>query len=197
MRQTLFAAYLALGAISCQEVAPPEAGGASPGAEPSSYLGQPGLPVEITINDSDWQALRDPQRVEEYREQPHEFTVRLAGGRHLPATYRIRGETSLRRAFQIGQPERLNFTVDLHQKLPFRPGIALRRFYLQNMIYDRNHFKMRFSYRLLEELGLFPSHNQLVSLSINGLPLGLYLLLERPKDAILRTRTDVSSIYRR
>ncbi|MEE8278889.1 MAG: hypothetical protein V3R89_09250 [Thermoanaerobaculia bacterium] len=100
-RQTLLAACLAFGAVSCQKATQPESAAESrhseplqeatgpPSAEASSrFLGSPGLPVEITIGQDDWTALRDPARVEEFREPPREFTIRFGRGRALPASYR-------------------------------------------------------------------------------------------------------------
>ena len=200
IRRALLSAAL-IGGLSCFE-APPQGTTGQPPSSPapppfSEFLATPGLPVEITIAEDDWRAMRVRRNLAQFREQQREFTIRLGPTRVLPASYRVRGATSLKRAFQIGQSYRLNFTVDLHQRLPFRPDLALRRFYLQNMIFDRDYYEMRFSYLLLAELGLFPAHNQLVALRINEQPLGLYLLIERPKDAILRTQTGVSSVYHR
>ena len=56
---------------------------------------------------------------------------------------------------------------------------------------------MVFGYRVLRSLGLFPCHFQYVKVSVNGSPLGMFLLVERPRDAIRRTYPNVVSVFRR
>ena len=167
------------------------------GCRMDERLGRAGLEVAITIPDDAWSALRTAKGVRSYRENPHVFLIRFGSGRELRAGYTIRGETSLRRAFQTKQPQRLNYSVELPQSVPFAPGVRLDRLYLMNMIFDPAVFEMRFCYTLLDELGLFPAYNQLVHVTVNGDPVGLNLLLERPKDALLRSRPDIASIHRR
>ena len=65
------------------------------------------------------------------------------------------------------------------------------------MIFDPYFFKMRFSYKLLHAVDLFPSYHQFVALKVNGKSQGLYLLVERPQDSIVRTKKEVMDVYRR
>ena len=74
--------------------------------------------------------------------------------------------------------------------------IKLGKFLLLNMLFDPSAFEMYVSYRLLAELGLFPSYFQYASVFINGIPQGLYLLVERPEDAIRRNSSTVVSVIR-
>ena len=106
----------------------------------------------------------------------------------MPATLRIRGATSRK-------SERKSFLVQLFETQRFTE-IRLRKFLLLNMFFDPHRFEMYTSYRLLAELGLFPSYFQYASVFMNGKPQGLYLLVERPEDAIRRGSPQVVSVIR-
>jgi hypothetical protein len=160
-------------------------------------LGRDGLSLEMLIRDREWAEVRSIESVERYRDVSHETLLRFDGGPAIRGSYRVRGRTSLARAFELGVPERTNFHVRFGRALPFTPTLGLDRFYLQNMMFDRHHYKMRIANVLLADAGLFPCHNQLVDLRVNGRLLGVFLLVERPQDAILRTHSEVDSIYRR
>jgi len=101
---------------------------------------------------------------------------------------RIRGATTRR-------SERKRFLVTLFETQRFT-YIKLRKFLLLNMLFDPHRFEMYTSYRLLAELGLFPSYFQYTSVFINGKPQGLYLLVERPEDAIRRSSSNAVSVIR-
>ncbi len=126
-----------------------------------------------------------------------ETLLRFAGGPAIRGTYRVRGGSSSLSAFQHRTPERLNFNIRLGRRLPFAPGIELKRFYLQNLEDDRLRFHNRTAYVLLRQLGLFHCYNRFVSLTIDATPVGAYLLVERPESAIRRLFPDTRLIVRR
>ena len=160
-------------------------------------LASDGLSIDLLIDEQEWADLRRKELVESFRDTSHETLLRFNGGPQLRGAYHVRGQSSLRKAFDSGVPERLNFHIRLGRSLPFESELSLKRFYLQNLMFDPYGYEMRIAYSLLESVGLFHCHNQLVHLRINGQPLGIFLLVERPRDAILRTHRRVEGIYRR
>ncbi len=160
-------------------------------------LGSDGLSIDLLIRNQQWADLRTKDLVEQFRDVSHETLLRFNGGQSIRGSYRVRGQSSLRSAFQRHVPERLNFHIRLGRALPFTPELNLKRFYLQNLMFDPYGYEMRIGYDLLESIGLFYCHNQLVDLRVNGRMLGIFLLVERPRDAILRNHRKVEGIYRR
>jgi hypothetical protein len=79
----------------------------------------------------------------------------------------------------------------------FNSEIRLRKFHLTNLLFDRYHLKMRLSHILLSRLNLFPAYNQFTVVHINGELQGVYLLVENPEKAILRTHQNIAGVYRR
>lgn len=129
--------------------------------------------------------VRDFQKRLKYQAQ---VNISFARGPDRPAMLRIRGATTRR-------SDRKSFLVTLFDAQRFSE-IKLGKFLLLNMLFDPSAFEMYVSYRLLAELGLFPSYFQYASVFINGIPQGLYLLVERPEDAIRRNSSTVVSVIR-
>ena len=89
-----------------------------------------------------------------------------------------------------------SYHVNLMTSQALTPRIAARKVFLLNMYTDIYGFKMAFSYDVLNRLGLFPAYHQFAVVYINGEPQGLYLLLERPEDAIKRSVKNVVAVQR-
>lgn len=161
-------------------------------------MGTPGLPLELLIRENEWDDLLNKRNVRRnYKKKRHDIIIRVNETSLLLGTYKIRGTSSNKIAYRSNHPDHLCYAITLFEPIEFAPGIKLKKFYLMNMISDRHYYEMRFSYNVLQALGLFPSYSQFVAMKINGTVQGLYLLIERPKDAIRRTSGDVSGIYRR
>ena len=145
-------------------------------------IDRPGLRVDLYMPEKEVEVFRKLNR--------HQADVEISfeEGPAMPATLKIRGGTSR-------QSERKSFLVQLFETQRFTE-IKLRKFLLLNMLFDPSSFEMSVSYTLLGELGLFPSYFQYASVFINGKPQGLYLLVERPEDAIRRSSSNVVSVIR-
>lgn len=154
------------------------------------------LKIEMFIKKDQLAALAISDNVDSFRKHRKDFIIRINGGHYLVANYKIRGKGSTYVAYEQ-PPVRLNYTVTLFHPVELKPGIQLAKFYLMNMLFDPYHVNMALSYRLLSGMNLFFSHTQYAALSINGVPQGVYLLIEPHKDAIRRTYPGVMGIYRR
>jgi len=161
------------------------------------YMDIPGLPVEMFIKEDEWEALQNKSNRRSFKKNRYDFAIRLNNKSSYLGTYKLRGAGSLKRAYKAGTPDRLCYNIKLFKSIRFEPDVKLKKFYLMNMIFDPYYFKMRFSYKLLQSVGLFPSYHQFISLKINGKPQGINLLVERPQDSIVRTRSGVMGVYRR
>lgn len=96
----------------------------------------------------------------------------------------------------LGAPKK-SFSLKFNNQAPFTADIHLDRFFLINMIHDKGQFHGWFSYAFLRELGLFPNYFQYVAVSVNGQAQGVYLLVERTADALLRTQQGLQFVVRR
>ena len=164
----------------------------------SNNYGFAGLNIELLIKENEWSDLINMRNIRKnFKKKRHDLVVRFNNERSVMGTYRLRGTSSIKIAYAANHPEMLCYNITLLEKIKFSSGIKLKRFYLMNMVSDQYYYKMRFSYNILKELGLFPAYTQFVALKINGEAIGLYLLVERPKDAIRRANSDVPEIYRR
>jgi len=91
----------------------------------------------------------------------------------------IRGESSLdypRKSFSV----KLEFPVFL----PDRDGMAyyeLRSFKLISLCMDYTYINNRLSFGLMEQAGLMPLYYKFVSLQLNGISQGVYMLIEDPE----------------
>jgi spore coat protein CotH len=102
---------------------------------------------------------------------------------------KIRGNNSLK------FPKK-SFHVKSVNNFLFKDILETKKLYLLSLVYDEYGFKMEFSYKLLEEMGMFFSHRQFIIVYINDIPQGLYLAMERPEDAIKREIKGVVSVFR-
>lgn len=161
------------------------------------YLDMPGLPVDIYIKKDEWKALQNKINRRSFKKSRFDFIIRFNKAKTYRGTYKLRGAGSLKQAYKVKKPGRLCYNIKLFKSVRFTPDLKLKKFYLMNMIFDPTYFKMGFSYTLLHTIGLFPSYHQFVVLTANEQPQGVYLIVERPQDAIVRTHENVIGVYRR
>lgn len=150
-----------------------------------------GLPIAVDV-DPDAIALRliKANRARLKGRRTDAF-VRFADGPALPATLRIRGNSTLR------EGEKLNFVVELLRPQRFGDGIVMKKLFLIAMAHDPHQIVLRFGYTVFSELGLYPPLFQYSRLALNGEPQGLYLLLEPPREGLRRIHDDLVGLYRR
>ena len=146
------------------------------------WVDRPGLRIGLDMPED---VVEDFQKRLRYQAQ---VNISFARGPGRPAMLRVRGATTRR-------SDRKSFLVTLFDSQRFNE-IKLGKFLMLNMLFDPSAFEMYVSYRLLAELGLFPSYFQYTSVFINGIPQGFYLLVERPEDAIRRNSSTVVSVIR-
>jgi hypothetical protein len=151
-------------------------------------VGQSGLAIRITMTEGQARAFRDGRKGTPRKKE--EVSLAFGAGPSRSALITTHG-------WSTEDTERKSFAVRLFKRQSLTDDVEVRKFLLINMLYDKGSFCMETCYRWLGELDLFPCYHQYVNVFINGEPQGLYLLVERPEDAIRRSRPDVVSILRR
>jgi hypothetical protein len=119
-----------------------------------------------------------------------DMELAIEGGPPFRILSRVRGSSSANVA-------RKSLSLRLFSSQHFVDGINLRRFLLINLYADPTGFQNRWCFHMLNELGLYMGYHELAAVEFNAESQGLYMLLERPEDAIRRTYPDAVSVFRR
>ena len=151
-----------------------------------------GMSIAIEMQPRTYEVLSQIEPRKVFKQRSINIDIQFADLPPQQAVLKLRGRGSLRREGAFP-----NYNISLLGKGEFAPGIRMDQFYLVNMAYDPRQWKLAFSYRVLQQLGLFPSHFQFVHLTVNGDNQGMFLLVEPPEEAIRRTHPDSVNLYRR
>jgi len=79
--------------------------------------------------------------------------------------------------------KRKSFSVSLKDPVVLGEK-EIKKFALNNLAMDRNYYRNRLSFLLMERIGIFHLENDFAELRINGNSAGLYLTLQKPEDYI-------------
>ncbi len=124
----------------------------------------------------------------------NDFSLQIKLGQNPPvkATAHLRGQTSL-------DCVRKSYTVNLkgNRGRHILPESATDEFYLISMCKDDRYFQQYTANLLAAPLGLFPLKFGLVELLLDGETRGVYLLLEKTKEALLEDHSRVLAVIRR
>ena len=109
-----------------------------------------------------------------------------------PAVAHLRGQTSL-------GCSRRNYTLDLDTgtRRHWLPGSSTDEFYLLSMCLDDRYLRAHTVYQLYAQLGVFPLAFRLVELRLDGQSRGIYMLMEKAKEALVQDSARVRSVIRR
>ena len=121
-----------------------------------------------------------------------ELTVALGDAAPIPATAHFRGQSSI-------DCQRKSLSVNLSGPEARRlgPGSADDELLLLSLCLDVGYFNQVLADRLLEPRGLFPLRSRFVEVRRNGASLGVYLLLEKPTEALRRDQLALAAVLRR
>jgi hypothetical protein len=115
------------------------------------------------------------------------------------AVAHLRGSSSLRDC----APNRVSYTVDLEggrerYLLPESAGaVGSDEFYLIAMCLDRMYLNQLTAQRLMHEVGVFRPAFRLIELRVQGETNGVYILMEKVKESLVRNHSGVMSVIRR
>jgi hypothetical protein len=123
--------------------------------------------------------------------EPFPTSVTLGVGAPIPAVGHFHGMGTL-------GCERKSITVELSgPRRRLAPDLAADRFILISMCQDLRYFGQAFGNRLLAEMGLFPSPFKYVRVRLDGVNLGVYLLVYQAERAFRDTSLGLSTVVRR
>ncbi len=158
------------------------------GDDTSRPVGRPGLRVDLTMKSDQLRFFRTATKNTPRRQE--EVAIAFDDGPARTALLTAHG-------WSTQSTDRKSYVVQLFKRQQITNECRLRKFLLVNLLYDHGSFRMETCYRLLHEMGLFPSYHELVTVFVNGHPEGIYLLVERVEDAVLRTEPEVACVIRR
>ena len=151
-------------------------------------VGRAGLRIDLAMSTAQLHYFRSARKDTPRRSE--EVAIAFDGGPARTATAGVHG-------WSTQSTGRKSYAVQLFRRQQFTGQVRLRKFLLVNLLYDRGAFRMATCYRLLADMGLFPSYHELVTVFVNGHPEGVYLLVERVEDAVRRTEPDAIAVIRR
>ena len=131
-------------------------------------------------------------KVKVKNQEDFELQIRLGSAPPVAAAAHLRGQTSLdcaRKSYNV------NLKGDHGRHI--LPGSATDEFYLLSMCKDDRYFQQYVANILAGSLGLFPLKFGFVELFIEGETEGVYLLLEKTKEALLEDNSRVHAVIRR
>jgi hypothetical protein len=113
-------------------------------------------------------------------------------GKGVKSYAHLRGKSTLARC------ARKSYTLDLPEDQLYRllPENTASRYFLISMCQGRSYIKGHAAMGLWNSLGLFPLSYRYVELVIDGESWGIYLLLEKAPEALLRKHGDIISVLR-
>ncbi len=132
------------------------------------------IPVEITINPDDLQAMLDRPLAKEY----YPATLIYNGIQIDNVAIRTKGNSSLNTAASSATV-RYSFKVDINEYVKDQTLMGLKKISLNNGFSDPTFMREYLSYRIFEEMGVPSARTCFVFLTINGQPWGLYLAVEQ------------------
>ena len=130
-------------------------------------------------------------RVTSLSKADFDLSVRLNESELVVASAHLRGKGTL-------GCERNSYTLALNG--PARhllPASRTDEFYLISMCADDRYVQQYTANQLMAELGLFPLQFRYVELLIDSQTRGVYLLLEKPREELVRDSTGVHDVMRR
>ena len=137
-------------------------------------VGHPGMRIDIQMTPQQLHDLRTANKNTARTRQ--EVSLAFDDGPARTALLTVHG-------WSTEATDRKSFLVSLFKRQCFTTGCTVKKFLLLNLLYDKGAFRMGCSYRLLAEMGLFPSYFEYATVVVNGRSEGTYLLVEgMPED---------------
>lgn len=159
-------------------------------AEEASFDDYP-YPYQIDLAFSPDERVIYDDRIAQNSDEPFRTSLKLGHGTLIGTEAHLHGQGSL-------FCERKSLTIHLDGKSRrLMPGVMDDHFFLVSMCLDERYFGQVYGDRLLSSLGLFPARVRYVRLKIDGQNQGVYLMVERPEDAVRQNLASPFSVIRR
>tara|TARA_R110002096_G_scaffold171490_4_gene344465 strand:+ start:84288 stop:86246 length:1959 start_codon:yes stop_codon:yes gene_type:complete len=148
-------------------------------------------PKRIELEFTDAQRQVYDERVAALSKADFDLAVRLDGSAPITASAHLRGKGTL-------GCERKSYTLSLDGAgRHLLPNSRTDEFYLLSMCADDRYVEQYTANQLLSELGLFPLVFRYVEVVLDDATQGVYLLLEKPREEIVRDGAGIHDVMRR
>lgn len=147
--------------------------------------------IELVLGDDEHAIYRDRMA----RESREDFSLSVRfwpGGKAVEGRAHLRGDGTF-------DCDRRNYTIKLRDKRPrhLMPGFAGSEFHLISMCAEDSYLNAYTASHLLSRLGLFPFASRYIEVRLNGKSQGVYILIEKAKEALVRRHGRARSVIRR
>lgn len=147
--------------------------------------------IELVLDQDESAVYRDRMA----RESREDFSLSV---RFWPGRDAVEARAHFRGDGTFDCPRR-NYTIKLRDRRPrhLMPGFAGSELYLISMCAENSYLKAYTGYQLMSRLGLFPFAFRYVEVRVNGQSQGVYLLVEKAREALAGRHGRVRSVIRR
>jgi hypothetical protein len=137
------------------------------------------------------QAATYNQVVQTGTTEDFELYIRVGDAGLTPANAHLRGQSSL-------WCDRLSYTIELEGAgRHLFPDSRTDEFYLISMCNDDRYIQTYTANQILTQLGLFDLRHRYVELKVSGGTHGVYLLMEKMREELVRDHSRVQTVMRR
>jgi len=143
------------------------------------------IPVEVELSAEAWAAIKAAPLEEEW----HEGTLIFDGMEVASVGVRVKGNSSLMSVAGMGI-DRFSFKVDLNRYVQGQDLLGVQMLVLNNGFKDPSLIREHLAYELAREMGLPASRTGFVDLTVAGIHLGFYTLIEHVDDEFLESNFD-------
>ncbi len=147
----------------------------------SKLFGGDVIKIEIEADPSEWQAMLENARAEEYIMAD----VVVNGTRFQSVGIRPKGNSSLSQVAQSDSTERYSFRLKFDEYIEGQTCFGLDCFVLNNMLGDNSYMKEYLSYDIQNYIGVKTPLYDFADINVNGEPWGFYLAVESYDDSYL------------
>lgn len=136
------------------------------------------ISLEIVADDTQWQAMLDNAKAEEYIK----VDVVVNGTEFKNVGIRPKGNSSLTQVAS-SDSDRYSFRIKFDEYVKGQTCFGLESFVVNNMMGDNTYMKEYISYDLMKTIGVNAPYFGFTNIKVNGKPWGLYLAVELYNDS--------------
>jgi CotH kinase protein len=147
--------------------------------------------IELVLGDDERAVYHD--RMARGSRKDFSLSIRFwPGGKAVEARAHLRGDGTF-------DCDRRNYTIELRDTRPrhLMPGFAGSEFHLISMCAEDSYLNAYTAAQLMSRLGLFPFAFRYIEVRVSGESQGVYVLVEKAREALVRRHGRVRSVIRR
>jgi len=147
----------------------------------SKLFGGDIISIEITADQSEWEAMLENAMAEEYIMAD----VVINGTRFQSVGIRPKGNSSLSQVASSSSTDRYSFRIKFDKYIDGQTCFGLDTFVLNNMLGDNSYMKEYISYDIMNYIGVNTPLYDFADITVNGEKWGFYLAVEAYDDSYM------------